>query len=88
MRNDCKAPIPRNDQTTNCLSVFDHFVKLALKGLKDIPIPSLTVEQKKISEGKLTEKEIYESLTGIKNYKSPDNDGSTKEFSVLLHFLE
>ena len=22
---------------TNCLSVFDHFVKLALKGLKDIP---------------------------------------------------
>ena len=34
-----KAPIPQNGQThsktfkTNCLSVLDHFVKLALKGL-------------------------------------------------------
>ena len=32
--------------------------------LKDIPIPSLTVEQNKI-EGKLTEKQNYESLIGI-----------------------
>ena len=40
-----KAPIPKNGQTlkqffgnlsTNCVSVFDHFVKLALKGLKTI----------------------------------------------------
>ena len=35
-------PIPQNGQThsnnlpTNCLSVFDHFVKLVLKGLKSV----------------------------------------------------
>ena len=26
----------RRQQPTNCLSVFDHFLELALKGLKDI----------------------------------------------------
>ena len=26
----------RQQQTTNCLSVFDHFVGLALKGLRDL----------------------------------------------------
>ena len=55
--------------------------------LKDIPIPSLTVEQNKI-EGKLTEKQNYESLIGIENYKYPGNYGSNKEFHVFLHFLE
>ena len=29
------APTPQN--STNCLSVFDHFVRLVLKGLKSIP---------------------------------------------------
>ena len=33
-----KVPIPQNGQkhsnNSNCLSVFDHFVKLALKGLR------------------------------------------------------
>ena len=27
----------RQQKPTNCLSVFDHFVELALKGLKEIP---------------------------------------------------
>ena len=38
------------------------------------------MEQKKICEGELTEKEIYESLISMENNKSPGNDGLTKEF--------
>ena len=40
--NDCtksQAPNPQNDQThskNNCLSVFDHFVRLAIKGLNSM----------------------------------------------------
>ena len=48
--------------------------------LKDIPIPLLTEEQKKICEDELTEKEIHQSLTSMENNKSPGNDGLTKEF--------
>ena len=47
---------------------------------KDIPIPSLTEQQKKICEDKLTEKELYQSLTSMENNKSPGNDVLTKEF--------
>lgn len=36
--------------------------KKLLENLKDIQIPSLTEEQKKVCEGELTEKEIYHSL--------------------------
>ena len=38
------------------------------------------MEQKKVCEGELTEKEIYESLISMENNKSPGNDGLTKEF--------
>ena len=40
--------------------------KKLLQFLKDIPSPSLTEEQKKISEGELMEKEIYQSLIVFK----------------------
>ena len=54
--------------------------KKLLEFLKDIPVPSLTEEQKKICEGEVTEKEIYQSLISMENKKSPGNDGLTKEF--------
>ena len=37
----------RRQQPTNCLSVFDHFVRLALKGLKAIVNPSFNIPLKK-----------------------------------------
>ena len=57
----------------------NHSKKL-LEFLKDIPIPSQTEEQKKICEGELTEKEIYQSFISMENNTSPGNDGLTKEF--------
>ena len=47
------APISQNDQThsnnlpTNCLSVFDHFMGLALKGLRKIILKSFKVPKAK-----------------------------------------
>ena len=37
--------------------------------LKDIDTPYLTNEQRKLCEGKLTENEIFDALTGIDNNK-------------------
>ena len=48
--------------------------------LNDLNIPSLNFEEMLSCEGKLTEQEIYKSLTSFKNNKSPGNDGLTKEF--------
>ena len=54
--------------------------KKLLEILKDIPIPSLTEEQKKSCEGELLAKEIYQSLMSMENKKSPVYDGLMKEF--------
>ena len=54
--------------------------KKLLEFLKDIPMPSLTEEQKKICEGESTKKEIYRPLISMENNKSSGNDGPTKEF--------
>ena len=57
--------------------------KKLLECLKDIPIQSPTEKQKKICEGELTEKEIYQSLfkfISMENNKSSGDDGLTKEF--------
>ena len=40
----------------------------------------MTNEQRKLCEGKLTENEIFDALTGIDNNKSSGNDCLTKEF--------
>ena len=48
--------------------------------LNDITVPSFTTEQSLSCEGNLTEKEIYNSLIGFENNRSPGNDGLTKEF--------
>ena len=54
--------------------------KKLLEILKDIPIPSLTEEQKKSCEGELLAKEIYQSLMSMENNKSRVYDGLMKEF--------
>ena len=54
--------------------------KKLLEILKDIPIPSLTEEQKKRCEGELLANEIYQSLMSMENNKSPVYDGLMKEF--------
>ena len=54
--------------------------KKLLEFLKNIPVQSFTEQQKKICEGELTEKEIYQSTISMENNKSPGNDGLTKEF--------
>ena len=48
--------------------------------LNDLSIPSLSETQKQICEEELTEKDIYESMIGFDNNKSPGNNGLTKEF--------
>ena len=48
--------------------------------LNDISIPSLSETQRQICVAELTEKDIYKSMVGFDNNKSPGNDGLTKEF--------
>ena len=55
--------------------------------LEDINTPTLTEEKQKQCEGKLTQKEIWDSLTSMKNGKTPGKDGLTKEF-YLAFFSE
>ena len=54
--------------------------KELLKRLKDIPTASVTGKQKKICEGELTKKDIFESIISMENNKSPDNDDLINEF--------
>ena len=48
--------------------------------LNDISIPSLSETQRQICVEELTEKDIYKSMVGFGNNKSPGNDGLTKKF--------
>ena len=52
--------------------------------LADINTPNLSEEKQKQCEGKLTLKEIWDSLVSTKNGKSPGNDGLTKEFYIAF----
>ena len=52
--------------------------------LEDINTPTLTEEKQKQCDRKLTHKEIWDSLTFMKNGKPPGNDGLTKEFYLAL----
>ena len=52
--------------------------------LEDINPTTLTEEKQKQCEGKLTQKEIWDSLTSMKNGKTPGNDGLTKEFYLAF----
>ena len=54
--------------------------KFIVPQIAAISTSCLTMKQKNISEGELTENEIYTALTSIASNKSPDNDGLTKEF--------
>ena len=56
------------------------WTKFIVPQIAAISTSCLTMKQKNISEGELTEKEIYTALTSIASNKSPDNDGLTKEF--------
>ena len=58
--------------------------KKLLEFLKDILILSLTGEQKKICEGKLMGKKIYQSLISMENSKPSGNDGLTEEFYCIF----
>ena len=52
--------------------------------LVDINTPTQTEEKQKPCEGKLTLKEIWNSLASMKNGKTPGNDGLTKEFYLAF----
>ena len=52
--------------------------------LGKINIPKLQDNDIKCCEGKLTLKECWEALNSMKNNKSPENDGFTKEFYVCF----
>ena len=43
---------------------------------------------KDLSDKDLSEPELYMALLGMKNNKSPDNDGLTKEFYVFFSATE
>ena len=52
--------------------------------LSRINIPSLTQVESESCEGVLTKRECWEALSLMKNGKSPENDGLTKEFYVCF----
>ena len=52
--------------------------------LADIKTSNLSEEKQKQCEGKLTLKEIWDSLASMKNGKSLGNDGLTKEFYIAF----
>ena len=51
--------------------------------LEKILLPKLSLDQKQLCEGNLTEKELFTALKSMENNKSPGNDGLTKEFYRL-----
>ena len=48
--------------------------------LKTVSNPVLSKEQEESCEGEITEKELLKALKSMENYKSPGNDGLSKEF--------
>ena len=48
--------------------------------LRPLSTPTLNNDQINLSEGILTESELYDSMITMKNNKSPGNDGLSKEF--------
>ena len=48
--------------------------------LQSITLPSVTNDQKVVCDNDLTDEELYNALKGMRNSKSPGNDGLTKEF--------
>ena len=56
-----------------CSNEYEHFKE-------SIDLQRLTEEEKMSFEGKLSYKECFESLQGMKNNKSPGYDGLTVEF--------
>ena len=48
--------------------------------LQSITLPSVKNDQKVVCSTDLTDIEIFDTLKGIPNNKSPGNDGLTKEF--------
>ena len=48
--------------------------------LESTSLPSVTNHQKVFYDNDLTNKELFDALTGIPNNKSPDNDRLTREF--------
>ena len=52
--------------------------------LYDLNIPKLSHKAKTLCEGRLMEKECWNALDKMGNYKSPGNVGLTKEFYLAL----
>ena len=48
--------------------------------LENIPLPKLTIEQKSICEGTISEDKVFKSSKSMENNKSPGNDGLSKKF--------
>ena len=91
LRKICCEAQEITDLTKISTAIFDFYANLFKEKLKsnseslnnflnDLSIPSLSETQKQICEEELTEKDIYESMIGFDNNKSPGNDGLTKEF--------
>ena len=51
-----------------------------IRFLRHLNIPKLSEDKLKFFEKDLTEKDLYDSLKSMQNYKFPSNDGLTKEF--------
>ena len=52
--------------------------------LEKILLPKLSLDQKQLCKGNLTEKELFTALKSMENNKSPGNDGLTKEFYIAF----
>ena len=91
LRKVCSETQEITDLTKTNFAIFDFSANLFKEKLETnseslnnffngISILSLSETQKQICEEELTEKDIYESMIGFDNNKSPGNDGLTKEF--------
>ena len=91
LRKVCSETQEITDLTKTNFAIFDFSANLFKEKLETnseslnnffngISILSLSETQKQICEEELTEKDIYESMIGFDNNKSPGNDGLRKEF--------
>ena len=55
-----------------------------LKYLSELNTPSLSLEERELCEGKSTSTECWNALQSMKDVKSPENGGLTKEFYVAF----
>ena len=95
----CKLLTEKDDEISNPFEIMIHIKDFysslykqqsfqmeaeCLEHLSNINIPSLSQVESDLCEGLFTKRECWEVLSLMKNGKSLENDGLTKEFHVCF----